>query len=394
MAATELILSGNGPGELTGWIAPVARAARRLAHDRNLPLRLTLALSPSQFAGGRELEVVRSWGLFDEIIPPGTVMRLAIGTVRPEPPKRGILLHLGGDLWVSGRMAARFGVPAAALAETTLVARRHLPFRRIFAVSSRLADRLAARGVPAAKISVSGDPRSDVVLDGAGQGARPETGGGYVVSFLPGSRDRFFALMAPYFLEAADVLTRRGLDVTAQIIVSDFLSPDLVAASRSGAGARARWITGDPWPALRRSDLAVTIPGTNTLELGMLGVPFAVVLEESRLHAAPLEGPAEWLTRVPVLGRPVRRMLVRSALRRLRFIALPNALAGRLVVPEWIGRCPATDLANRVAELLGAPERIGAIRAGLLELGLRTPGAAERVAAGTLAMIEETNRKT
>lgn len=79
MTGVRLILSGNGPGELTGWIAPVARAAKRLASEAGTPLRITLALSPSQFAGGRELEVVRAWQLFDEIIPPAAVVRLALG---------------------------------------------------------------------------------------------------------------------------------------------------------------------------------------------------------------------------------------------------------------------------------------------------------------------------
>src|SRR5688572_13125467 len=42
MLPVELILSGNGPGELNGWIRPVARAAREL---RGGDLRLTLVLT-------------------------------------------------------------------------------------------------------------------------------------------------------------------------------------------------------------------------------------------------------------------------------------------------------------------------------------------------------------
>ncbi|MGH2399827.1 MAG: hypothetical protein ACRDF6_08260, partial [bacterium] len=381
------------PGELTGWIRPVARAARRLAAARSVSLRVTLALSPSQFAGGREAEVAAGWGLFDQILPPDKVTRLALGLGRQLPIHSGALVHLGGDLWVSSRLAGRFRLPAVAIAETPLVAARHRHFRHIFAVSEEVVERLKARAVPASKVSVSGDPRADAVAAGAGARngqwqARADTP---LLSILPGSRDRLFTNLVPYFLDAASALAGMGIRAGSQIIVSEFLSPSVVERARVMVTHRwpeldVRWITHDPWAAMRNSDLIVTIPGTNTLELAMLGAPFVVVVETDLLQYAPMEGAMEWLARAPVVGPRLRRLILRRVLRGRPYVALPNARAKRMVVPEWVGRWTREDLAKRVAELLADPARLQAIRTNLRGLGLLAPGASDRIAETALAL--------
>jgi len=102
---TELILAGNGPGELAGWIRPTAEAAKAAARTNGQPVRLTLALLPTQFAGGTELDTARSWNLFDRILPPGDCLRLAAGVGSLEVSPHAVLVHLGGDPWLSGRLA-------------------------------------------------------------------------------------------------------------------------------------------------------------------------------------------------------------------------------------------------------------------------------------------------
>jgi len=88
---TELVLVGNGPGELTGWVRPVARAARQIGPP---DLRLTLVLSPTQFAGGREFDVVKSWELFDRLLTPAEGIRLALGISRLETGQQTSVIHL------------------------------------------------------------------------------------------------------------------------------------------------------------------------------------------------------------------------------------------------------------------------------------------------------------
>jgi lipid A disaccharide synthetase len=280
-----------------------------------------------------------------------------------------------------------------AIAETPLVARRHRDFTHIFAVSEDVVERLRARAVPASKVSMSGDPRSDAVAAGTGSsdGRGQVREDSPVVSFLPGSRDRFFSALVPYFVEIAAALAAAGVRTAPQVIVSEFLSPRVVQDAREMVTRRwphlgIRWITHDPWAVMRGSDLIVTIPGTNTLELAMLAVPFVVVVDEDLLQYAPLEGALEWLARAPVVGTRLRRLMLRQAIRRIRFVALPNARAGRMVVPEWVGRWTREDLAKRVAELLADPARLRAIRTDLQGLGLLRPGASDRIVETALAL--------
>ena len=64
---------------------------------------------------------------------------------------------------VSARLAARFRIPACVFSETALVARRHRLFQRILAATDAVAEDLLGCGVPARKLVVTGDPRSDAV---------------------------------------------------------------------------------------------------------------------------------------------------------------------------------------------------------------------------------------
>jgi len=386
----ELILAGNGPGELSGWIAPVARAARRTRPD----LHLTLALSPSQFAGGRELQVAHSWNLFDRILPPRTCLRVAAGLEAVPVAEGAILIHLGGDLWLSGRLASRIRRPACALIETTLVVRRHQMFSRLFAVSAEVANELAAGGVPRDKIMTTGDPRVDAIGDIVfpDPSVTPRPDGIPTVSILPSSRDRIFTVAVPYFLRVAAALQSHSGAVRFRMIVSPYVSPTVWMRERDEAARRwpnllVEWVTGDPWSAVAASDLVVTIPGTNTLELAILGVPFVVVVDTELVSVAAIEGVLEWVTRAPGLRRLRRAVLLRR-LSRLRFAALPNIRAGREIVPELIGRWTPEELAKQVAALLDSSAKRDAIRAALRDTFAQPPGASQTIVDTALALAQ------
>jgi lipid-A-disaccharide synthase len=387
-SAGEVILAGNGPGELQGWIAPVARATRALGGGAEI--RLTLALTPTQFAGGRERAVAGSWQLFDHILDPTASVRISLGLQRYAARRPGVLVHLGGDLLLSGRMAAKMGIPACAFAETDLIARRHRYFRRIFAATEPLARILAARGIPEDHVVVTGDPRGDLLAGALDRNARASAEGP-TVSFLPGSRDRFFAILAPFFLETARALTRRLPSVRPQFLISEFLTPALVrsfaaAVQLASEGAPCAWRVEQGWGAVGRSDFAVTIPGTNTLELGMAGVPFAAVVPTQHLARMPLEGWLEWVARLPGLGYRLRHAGLRSHLRRERFLAIPNKRAGRPIVPEWIGPLDPEDVATRVAGVLQDGRALADMADSLRALDLAHPGASSLIAAEALRL--------
>jgi len=388
----EIVFTGNGPGELAGWVRPVARAAKEVAAERRIALHMTMALTPSQFASGREAEVIGEWALFDRILEPAESVKLAIGVGRFPAAGAGTLVHLGGDLWFSARLSARAGLPACVLAETTHVARRHAAFAHVFATSENVAGRLIQSGIPREKVSVSGDPRVDAVSPHPTplpQGER-ERVEGYVVSFMPGSRDYLFRALVPYFLNIADQLHRQEY-VRFQMVVSPFLPHEVIDAVRQDAqrtfpDLALAWIVNEPWPALGESDFVVTVPGTNTVELAAAGVPFAAIAPEELIDHLRLEGLANWITRLPVIGRPLKRAVALRAVRRQRFIALPNQHAGRLIAPEWIGTWPEDAFISYLRQLLQDRPRRVHMSDSLSGLYAGARGASRRIAERSLGL--------
>ena len=126
---------------------------------------------------------------------------------------------------------------------------------------------------------------------------------------------------------------------------------------------------------MRTADLAVTIPGTNTLELGIAGVPSVVLLPLNKPEVIPLEGPGHWLSLLPVVGPALKRRAVLLAAPHLP-VSLPNNLSGEKLMVELKGVLTLdgvlhetlalledkTDLTRRRERLLATMPRPGAAR--------------------------------
>ena len=120
----ELVIVSSGPGEVSTWAVPMARAAAEWAAARGRPLTLTLILPPCQFASGQEAAFARRQGLFARVLGPRECLAVVTGLRRLPLAGPGCVLHLGGDLWYSSTLARRAGAPAFAYVETPLIAPR------------------------------------------------------------------------------------------------------------------------------------------------------------------------------------------------------------------------------------------------------------------------------
>jgi lipid-A-disaccharide synthase len=192
-------------------------------------------------------------------------------------------------------------------------------------------------------------------------------------------------------METADALAAKRPGVTFQVIAAEFLAPDVLSAMqeqtrRRWPALRVVWVTHEPWNALARGGLTLTIPGTNTAELAILGVPFAVVVPLQLLDTVPTEGLLEYVGRIPGVGRLIKREAVRRYFAQPRLVALPNLRAGRAVVPEWIGRWTPAELANRVLELLNDAPRRSAMQTALRQVYPASGGAADAIDRQALAL--------
>src|SRR5690606_9488165 len=108
-------------------------------------------------------------------------------------------------------------------------------------------------------------------------------------------------------------------------------------------------------------------PGTNTLELGIAGVPAIVLLPMNRPELIPLEGAGHWLGLIPLVGRYLKRYAVKLFVEGLSVpVSLPNRLTGEDLMVEINGRVDPYSIAERAAALLADPSDLARRRERLL----------------------------
>ncbi len=371
--SATLIIVGNGPGEVAGWALPIAAEARRWAIEANRSVEIDLCLPPCQFASGQEESVASAAGVFDRIVDPKATMRLGLGLPGWVPPAPAVVLHVGGDFWYSRRLARRWRARAFAFVERRHIARVHHTYEQIFVPTRDVADDLVRHDVPVHKIVVTGDPRHDALLEHRAKAAlrngdrSPRNGDRSppTVTFLAGSRDGVFRASFPFWIETAAALRARLPDVRLLVAVSPYVSPDvhqaLIAQHQRTLRAERIDVEYGGLSGILGSDLVLTIPGSNTLELALMRIPSIVVVPTNRKLQIPAEGAVEWITRAPLIGPALKLLLLRRFVRRLPHVALPNMRARRRIMPEMVGDVTPEQVAVESALLIsdeGARRRL------------------------------------
>lgn len=187
-----------------------------------------------------------------------------------------------------------------------------------------------------------------------------DVGGWPVIALMPGSRRSEIGHLAPVFLAAARLLQARYRQAT-------FVVPCIDAAARQRLQAlaaafpelRIRFVDGQSRSVLEAADAVLVKSGTGTLEALLVGRPMAVAY---RLGALTF--------------RVVHKLL------RTRWVALPNILAGRQLVPELLQEAATPEaLAEAIEDALGSDGT--AQRAAFAAIGaqLRRDAAATAAAA-------------
>ncbi|HEY8486518.1 MAG TPA: hypothetical protein VIL11_03910, partial [Limnochordales bacterium] len=183
-----------------------------------------------------------------------------------------------------------------------------------------------------------------------------------VVALLPGSRRQELERLLPVMLETVARTWAQRPQLQCVVSVAPGLSEeDLLRVSRRVSGLPpVRLVGGGIWRALAPADFAVVTSGTATLQAALWQVPMVVVY---RVAAATYQ---------------LARRLV-----RLPYISLPNIVAGRPVVQEFLqAQAEPRRLASVVLEYLDDPQRRAELAAALAEVGRRLgePGASRRAA--------------
>lgn len=402
----RLAVTCNGPGETAGWLTPLLHSL----YARAPRAQIFVFFVPDDYASGYEASYVREVFPQAHVFEPKRYVSAALGARGDDLPEgTDGVLYLGGDLMHAARLHKRFG---GALATYKFAAPRYAKhIMRAFAVDDRNANDLERGGVARDRVSVTGNLAIDGALaqraSAAEEGA-PEGG----VLFMPGSRGYEVEQLIPFFFTAALRMRREAPSLPMAFGISPFTPMDAVAAAIAQGGDRRMFAQpgklareeervflesaeGMRFPVVRNAlaaasaaRLAVTIPGTKTIELAAAGTPVLSCTPMNAPELVAVNGPLTYLNRIPIAGPPLKRAFVARYARRFPLHTQPNIDAGREIVRELHGTLTPGRVARAALEALSDELWLRESSQALRGLYREHVGASVRMAAGLITLCE------
>jgi hypothetical protein len=369
----QVIITVNGPGEISGWLYPLATGIKR-----EFPgTKICVAMLPCVFSSGSELRVLLGLPYVDAACSvKDTLAMVCLNRFPPEFDRRlpGFVFHLGGEACLAWLIAKRLGQPSFAYVETPFTMQSH--FTKVFYTGfEKIGHGKAARGS-----DIAGELMIDATLMRCPdrEANLPKK---FIIGIYPGSRSYMVRYILPFVAVAAELVAAELPDTEFIMAKADFLPIEFLKNlpeaddGRPIEGQNLDFVDDDGShylvcrsglrikitsnrEAMSAMRMAVTIPGTNTAELGVLGIPFVMILPTFRAETSPLPGLAGHLGAIPFFGRSIKRGFALWFLKRFPFFSHPNRRAGRLIVPEIVSELTARELADALLAMARADNRV------------------------------------
>ncbi|MBV8531708.1 MAG: hypothetical protein JO104_10355 [Candidatus Eremiobacteraeota bacterium] len=401
----RIALTANGPGEVAGWLRPLLRSLYRRQPD----LEALVFLVPDDYATGFEARMVSEAFPQAAVYEPKSYLRFALGgRLDGVPPRVDLVQYIGGDLLHAARVHARLKGRAATYKFSRRAYRKL--FDRAFAVDARNVEQLAAWGIPRDRIEQVGNLAIDGALFEAGLPPEPNAPADGIV-IMPGSRAYEVENLIPFYFTAALRMLRERPALPLGFAVSPFTSRAQVRAAIEGGGhprmfaKRGRLVTEDgrdylttpsgdvripvlanALSAAACARLVLTIPGTKTIELAVLGKPAIAMTPLNAPEVVAINGPLTYLNRVPFIGVPLKRAAAVALSRRFPYHTQPNIDAGAALVREVHGTVTPGRIARVAIDAYDDVSWIASAGEGLAQLYRDQIGASDRMAESLLAL--------
>ena len=356
MTTTDIVLVANSPGELAALVKPIAEE-----FSRDKTKRLILVLTPCQYTSGKELEFTKTLTGISELITAAQYKRWAFWNRKPKLTfsVKGIVLFLGGDLAHAMIIARKLKYPAYAYIDERIAWKN---FYKKFFVPDRSTYDKFCRSTPAGKLEIVGDLMVDSVT-----GLKKWAPESKVVTFMPGSRQWEINYMTPLYKEIMALIRQEMPEARFQLVSSPFIKAWPIAGAKMIG-----------FEDIANSEVVVTIPGTNTAKIAARGVPMVVVFPLNHPEVIPMEGIADLIGKLPVVGRRFKKLVAETVNKKTKYFALPNQKADREIAPEIRGLIEPGVVAQKVLELLKSPGKRELMSHELIA-AMGGPGAAAKI---------------
>jgi lipid-A-disaccharide synthase len=121
--------------------------------------------------------------------------------------------------------------------------------------------------------------------------------------------------------------------------------------------------------AMPKADYIVTQPGTNTLEMMHCGTAGLVTAPFSFLEEIPVSGIGGLITKIPLFGLKLKKIVLRRKLNRLKgYVSWPNRLENMSILDELVGDVSSYDAAQKIIKVFSDRENLLSAKSKLLSL--------------------------
>jgi hypothetical protein len=387
----EIVLLVNGPGELYTWVRPVLRELRQQAPS----LRVVLGLLPCPFATGYERGIAETLPL-DGLAGVSENLEYMAGGRKPKAyaGSTGLVLGLGGDVAFPGRIAQRLSYTAW---RYSFEPYWNKSLEKLLVHDQKTLQKAQSAG---ASVENIGNLVADA-LTLEPDVVREENS----VLFMPGSRGFQVVHLLGVAAAVAERLPNASFHISRSSLVDDATWEQALLGEKSkpfeGLALRqegnfAYTPNGtrleihheqDRYALMKRCAIAITSPGTNTLELGIAGIPTVVVMPLQKMELIPTESILRYLEWLPLIGKPLKRAVVLAYLSRFKYISLPNIIADQAIQPELRGTVTVQMVADTAKRLLENPLERQQIEKRL-SATMPQAGTAKRLAQKILERVE------
>ncbi|MFM8333792.1 MAG: lipid-A-disaccharide synthase [Candidatus Methylumidiphilus sp.] len=167
-----------------------------------------------------------------------------------------------------------------------------------------------------------------------------------MIGLLPGSRANEIKRLLPVILQSVEVLAQRFPHARFVLNQASSVADSALKPYLDACPIPIQTVQGRNYDVLQCCDAVITVSGTATLEVALAGVPMAIIYK-----VAPV---TYWLGRWLI---------------SIKFIGLPNILAGRSIVREFIQHeANADTIAGEISRIIEDPPYAERIRQDLSQV--------------------------
>jgi len=315
----QFFLVSNGPGEVAGWVKPIATAIRKRHPDS----RIELFLVPCQFRSGDEKKMAESFGTLDKVYSPQEYFKF-LKTPLDQKPSEGVVLGLGGDLKHTEMIKWKLNLPAYLYSESLT---EHKNFQQVFNVNRD------------GNLMADFEKAPEIDLASLIQQKK--------ISFFPGSRKNFIKVLIPFYKKTIQEI----LKVMPETQVSWFLPPHLKSQLTNDYSLEPQTVLSQ----INETALMVTIIGTNNVEFAINKIPMLVWLPYNWPHLIPLPGLFGLMSQIPILGLIFKILAIAVDSLFPKNLSWPNRQGVPNLVPEIHGFLSPKKLAALIVKELNHP---------------------------------------